>query len=106
PGNYTLSASMLGYSTPSHALAIHSQSLNVTLIMKVKPIALNEVKIGTNDDWKKHYALFKEQFLGTSGNAKHRVILNPEVISCSSRKLSSSQFALEADADELLIIEN
>lgn len=106
PGNYTLSASMLGYSTPSQALAIHDRSLNLTLIMEVKPIALNEVKIGTNDDWKRHYALFKDQFLGTSGNAKHCTILNPEVISFSSRKLSSSHFALEADADELLIIEN
>lgn len=106
PGNYTLSASMLGYSTPSHALAIHSQSLNVTFIMKVKPIALNEVKIGTNDDWKRHYALFKDQFLGTSGNAKHCVILNPEVISFSSRKLGNSHIELEADADDLLIIEN
>jgi len=106
PGNYILSASMLGYSTPSQALAVHNQSLNTTLSMTVKPIALNEVKIGENDDWKRHYALFKDQFLGTSGNAKHCVILNPEVISFSSRKLSSTHIALEADADDLLIIEN
>ncbi|MDB5158605.1 MAG: hypothetical protein JWR50_3312 [Mucilaginibacter sp.] len=112
-GNYVLSTKMLGYGISSQDVTVHDKSVNITVALKVKPIVLNEVKIGSDKNWAKHYALFKDQFLGTSANAKNCVILNPEIINFSTRNASDNKFfkidggiLLKADADDFLIIEN
>lgn len=101
PGNFQLSVHMLGYYPITQAITIRATSVNVTFSLRVKSNVLNEVIIGGSDDWAKNYAIFKEQFLGTSANARNSVITNPRVLNFTTRK-----GALIADADDFLIIEN
>jgi hypothetical protein len=105
-GNYSISTKMLGYAALAQDAIVQDKSLHISIIMKVKPIMLNVVSIGTDANWKKHYALFKDQFLGTSENAKNCVILNPEIINFSSQKITAYHMLLNADTDDFLIIEN
>lgn len=105
-GNYSISTKMLGYAALAQDAIVQDKSLHISIIMKVKPILLNVVNIGTDNNWRNHYALFKDQFLGTSENAKNCVILNPEIINFSSQKITKYHMLLNADADDFLIIEN
>lgn len=105
-GNYTVSTSMLGYSTPSQPLTVTNESLNMIIPMNIKPFMLEEVTIGSQGMRNVQYRIFVKQFLGTSKNAKQCVILNPEVLNFSRKKVSEFHMSLEADADDFLIIEN
>ncbi|TSJ44141.1 carboxypeptidase-like regulatory domain-containing protein [Mucilaginibacter corticis] len=111
-GNYLVSTNMLGYAASSQDVTIYDKSVDITISLKVKPITLKEVKIGSDKNWAKHYALFKDQFLGTSADAKNCTILNPEIINFSTQKIPRNIFEaedhliLKADADDFLIIEN
>ncbi len=114
-GNYLVSVRMLGYETSSRQVTIHDNSASIVIQLKVKPIILSEVKIGSDKNREKLYAIFKEQFLGTSASAKNCVIINPDIINFTSKKIGlnnifvksgSNYILLKADADDLLIIEN
>jgi hypothetical protein len=101
PGNFQLSVHMLGYYPNTKAITIKAASVDVSFSLKVKSNILSEVVIGGIDDWAKNYAIFKEQFLGTSANARNCVIINPRVLNFTTKKGT-----LTADADDFLVIEN
>lgn len=101
PGNYQLSVHMLGYYPITQAVALKAKSVTVSFSLKLKSNILNEVLIGGTNDWAKNYAIFKEQFLGTSANARNCVIVNPKVLNFTTKKGT-----LTADADDFLVIEN
>jgi hypothetical protein len=100
PGTYQFSVKMLGYA-PYAQNVIIKESVNIVIALKVKPNVLNEVVIGSNNDHKTNYQVFKQAFLGTSKNAKNCEIINPEILSFSTKRN-----LLLAEADDFLIIEN
>ncbi|MES2427490.1 MAG: carboxypeptidase regulatory-like domain-containing protein [Bacteroidota bacterium] len=100
-GTFQLSVQMLGYNPLTRNIIVQNIPLNIEIKLAVRSIRLDEVKIGGSSAWDKNFKLFKETFLGRSENAKQCVILNPKVISFSTKK-----GLLMADADDFLIIEN
>lgn len=101
PGSYQLSVKMLGYAAANKDMMLKEQSANVTFMLAVKAVILNQVNIGADKNWAQYFEIFKKQFLGTTPNALACKIMNPEVINFSTK-----QNMLYADADEFLIIEN
>jgi hypothetical protein len=100
-GTFTLSARMLGYFPYAQNITIKTSGVEVSLFLKVKTIALDEVVIGGANAWATNYKIFKSAFLGTSANGNQCVILNPKAINFTTKKN-----LLLADADEFLMIEN
>lgn len=100
-GTYHLSVQMLGFSSYTQNVLVQTESANLSITLKVKPIMLKTVKIGGDGNWAKNYEIFKRHFLGITPNAQYCTILNPEVISFGTQGKK-----LTAEADELLIIEN
>ncbi|NNU33189.1 hypothetical protein HK413_01560 [Mucilaginibacter sp. S1162] len=80
---------------------MQNTALNIRMRLEPKAITLNEVKIGRKSARNKNFNLFKENFLGTSANARQCEIINPEIINFSTQK-----GLLLADADDFLIIKN
>jgi hypothetical protein len=102
PGTYQLSVKLLGFYPYTENIQVHDKPVKLNIKLKVKTIVLNEVVIGKGNNWEVNYAIFKEQFLGTSANAKQCVIINPKILHFGS----SSKNRLTAEADEFLVIEN
>jgi hypothetical protein len=100
-GTYHLSVQMLGYKSYTQNVLVQTESADLSITLKVKPIMLKTVKIGSDASWAKNYQTFKKHFLGITPNGQHCTILNPEVIS-----FGTQPNVLTAEADELLIIEN
>ena len=101
PGSFRLSVTTVGYATYNKSILIRDKTVEINIVLKVKPIILNEVVIGKGKSRDDYYELFKDSFLGTTYNADQCVILNPKVLNFSTNKKD-----LMADADEFLIIEN
>ncbi|MGF7081917.1 carboxypeptidase-like regulatory domain-containing protein [Mucilaginibacter sp. UYCu711] len=101
-GTYQLSVKLLGFYPFTENIQLRDKSVTINVRLKVKTIMLSQVVIGNNSDWEANYAIFKEQFLGTSANAEKCVITNPKVISFGT----AGRNVLTAEADEFLIIEN
>lgn len=101
-GTYQVSVKLLGFYPFTENVQVRDKSLTINVRLKVKAIMLNQVVIGNNSDWEANYAIFKEQFLGTSANAEKCVITNPKVLSFGT----AGRNVLTAEADEFLIIEN
>jgi hypothetical protein len=103
PGAFQLSVQMLGYSPYNQSGMIKTSNLSLKITLKIKPIQLNEVTIGSSEsNWLAYYTIFKGQFLGTSTNAQECEILNPRVLHFYFNKKKG---VLTADADKFLIIE-
>ncbi|MFD2874084.1 carboxypeptidase regulatory-like domain-containing protein [Mucilaginibacter ximonensis] len=100
PGKFQISVQMIGYASVTRDIVIKNAPVSIELKMQTKPILLNKV-ITDKRAWERNYQLFKENFLGTSENAKACTILNPELINFSTQK-----GVLMADADDFLVIEN
>jgi len=61
------------------------------------------VVISSAADWKRNYAAFKKEFIGTDENAKNCEIINPHILNLT---YNPTKQILHADADEFLIVEN
>jgi hypothetical protein len=101
-GTYQLSVKLLGFYPYTENIQVHNKPVKLNVELKVKTTILNEVVIGKGNNWEANYAIFKEQFLGTSANAKQCVITNPKILHFGS----TSKNRLTAEADEFLVIEN
>jgi hypothetical protein len=100
-GTFKLSVQMLGYFPLTHNIIVKETPIDCTLRLQLRTIPLDEVLIGQGDAWNKNFQIFKDNFLGRSGNAKECEILNPKAINFSTKK-----GLLLAESDEFLIIEN
>jgi hypothetical protein len=100
-GAFQVSVHMLGYAPLTQNIFVQNTALNIRMRLEPKATTLDEVKIGRKSAWNKNYNLFKENFLGTSANAAHCDIINPEIINFSTQK-----GVLLAEADDFLIIKN
>ncbi len=101
-GTYQLSVKLLGFYPFTENIQVHDKPVKINVRLKVKTVVLNQVVIGGGDNWEANYAIFKDQFLGTSDNAKQCIITNPKVLFFGS----ASKNVLTAEADEFLVIEN
>lgn len=101
PGNFQVSASMLGYSPLTEWVSVHGTSVVVNVVLETKSIVLSTVKIGSSRAWARNYEVFKDQFLGRTKNGLQCTIINPEVLSFGTTKST-----LNAETDDFLIIEN
>ncbi len=102
-GAYHVSATMLGYEQYNNDIVLNNTTINLRIVLKIKSIALNEVRIGSGDKWAEFYRIFAGQFLGTSKNAEDCKILNPKALSFDYSKKTG---LLTAHADRFIIIEN
>ncbi|MGF7082990.1 carboxypeptidase regulatory-like domain-containing protein [Mucilaginibacter sp. UYCu711] len=100
-GAFQVSVHMLGYAPLTQNIFVQNTALNIRMRLEPKAITLDEVTIGRKSAWNKNYNLFKENFLGTSANARQCDIINPEIIHFSTQK-----GLLLAEANDFLIIKN
>ncbi|RYE09693.1 MAG: carboxypeptidase-like regulatory domain-containing protein [Sphingobacteriaceae bacterium] len=103
PGQYELVVSILGYENFSQSILVSSKPQQLVVEMMPKPIQMKEIIITTKTDWKKNYALFLKNFIGTSANAQQCKVINPQAVRLVYHKKTQ---ALEASTDEFLVIEN
>ncbi len=105
PGQYTLVVTTLGYNDHVQTVLVNDEPIKLTIELEPKVIQLREVVISTTSaaDWKRNYARFKDEFIGTDENARNCDVINPKILNFSySRTLD----VLEADADDFLVVEN
>lgn len=84
PGNFELAASHISYDIAVSRVEINGDDLEMTMDFKLNPKVnqLKELKVVSlkYKEWEKHYSIFKQEFLGSTHNAKRCEILNPEVL--------------------------
>ncbi|RZK80580.1 MAG: carboxypeptidase-like regulatory domain-containing protein [Pedobacter sp.] len=102
-GNYNLLVDMMGYTPSTQNVIITNKAREVEVLLEETVRELTEVVIRPDPFRSEYLATFKENFIGTSVNAKKCTILNPEVIRFT---YDTDQKILKASSDELLIIEN
>jgi hypothetical protein len=100
-GSFQLSVKMLGFNPLTRNIMVQGAPVKVNLQLTVKTNVLTEVRIGNRRAVNINLRLFKEAFLGTSANGRQCVILNPEILTFSTKR-----GLLLAEADDFLIIEN
>jgi len=102
-GQYELVVSMLGYETYREQVLV-TENMNLPVIaINSKTNTLKEVVIHPDAEWENNYAMFKEEFLGTSVYAQDCKILNPEILDLTFEKIGR---VLTASSTDYLIIEN
>lgn len=105
-GNYQISTKMLGYEAPSMLINVLDKSVNLVIRLEIKTNMLRDVVIGTDKNRESYLAIFKDQFLGTSSEARKSIILNPEVLYFTKKTIGEYNLSLVAESDELLIVKN
>jgi hypothetical protein len=103
PGQYTFVISHLGYSDFVKTILVSDEPIKLNVNLAGKSIILRGVTITTGADWKRNFALFRKEFIGTDENAKYCEIINPEVLDFT---YYSTQKVLLASADKFIIVEN
>ena len=103
PGNYNLLVQMMGYTPLTQNVIITNKPKEVEIVMEESVKELTEVVVRPDPYRSEYLVTFKENFIGTSVNAKKCVILNPQVITF---EYDQDKHILRASADEFLIIEN
>lgn len=103
PGQYDLVASSIGYKDFTQTILVGRDPISLTIEMDHKMNQLRGVVISSNADWKKNYELFKKDFIGTSGNAKSCVVVNPHTVNIINH---GKKHLLEAWSNDFLIVDN
>jgi hypothetical protein len=93
-GNYQLGVSHISYKMDMHPLELRSDSAALAFTLTPKINQLKELKVVAlkYKAWKKHYSIFKQEFLGSTPNARKCDILNPEVLDFSFDEKKQSIF--------------
>jgi len=102
-GQYLLVVTVLGYETYSKTVLVGNEPIKLDITLAPKALMLREVVISSAADWKRNYAAFKKEFIGTDENAKNCEIINPHILNLT---YNPTKQILHADADEFLIVEN
>jgi hypothetical protein len=100
-GTYTIVISMVGHSTERKMVLLRDKQATANFVLKQKPIALNEVLIGTDSHRPEILKLFTDKFLGVTENARSCKIINPQII-----EFTTNKSVLLATTPDFLIIEN
>jgi hypothetical protein len=104
-GKYDLVVSAIGYETKVIAISSETYPAQLAISLSRRATELAEVVVEASDKngWRKFGSFFKENFIGTTRNARYCKIVNPEVIRF---RFSGKNNRLIAKADEPIIIEN
>jgi len=105
-GTYELVVSMMGYEPLTREVRLKDkevQELKIKLWPKVLEAPELQVEAAFPHIWRRHFQIFKRQFIGTSENASKCQITNPEVLDFH---LTNMTQVLKATAGEPLQIEN
>lgn len=79
PGEFELTASLLGYKSKSIKIYANGQMQTVNIMLSLNPVLLNEVTVRSKDkNRSKNYAEFYKLFIGETDNARSCKIINPE----------------------------
>ncbi|MVN21932.1 carboxypeptidase-like regulatory domain-containing protein [Mucilaginibacter arboris] len=103
PGQYNLVVSILGYENYSQSVLVGDKPQQLVIELVPHPIQMKEVIITTNANWKRNYAQFVKDFIGTSANSKLCKVINPHAVNLIYHKNTET---LEASTDEFLVVEN
>jgi hypothetical protein len=101
PGTYRVATSMVGRGSERLMVIVLNKSVTADLVMKPKPIELNEVVIGTDSRRNEMLRIFTNKFLGVTENAQSCTIINPKII-----EFTTNKSILLATTPDFLIIEN
>ena len=105
-GTYELVVSMIGYEMQIIEIRL-IESTPKKFNFKLRPIALEapelEVEAPFPHEWRRHFRLFRHQFIGSSANAAKCLIKNPEALDF---KYDARFQLIKASAIEPLEIEN
>ena len=106
PGSHEIAASMLGFEVQTHHWPPAANGPS-TLDFRLHPtvLVLGEVVVSSSrpETWAAHFERFRPLFLGTTDNAEHCTMINPEVLDFTYDEDAGS---LRATAIEPLVIEN
>ncbi len=102
-GNYELLASYIGFKTYYSAIEISETSITIQIELIPESIALKEVVVTDDKNWKYNYETFLNSFLGLTPNRKDCKITNPDILWVFYDADSS---ILKVESDDFLIIEN
>ncbi|MCP3683826.1 MAG: GWxTD domain-containing protein [bacterium] len=105
-GNYKLIVSYVGHKPFEKIIRIDDNKVyefDFTLEPTIQRMSEVTVKGEYPKDWKKHYKIFKREFLGFSWNAEECEILNPLMIGFRYDKREEKLFAY---ADDIIEVEN
>ncbi len=103
PGQYQLVTTSLGFEEFTQTIMVGKEPIKLDITLSPKTTQLREVVITTNADWKKNYAIFEREFIGTSANSKKCRVINPHVVTLLYH---GKKQTLEAWTDEFLVVEN
>ncbi|WP_183572787.1 carboxypeptidase-like regulatory domain-containing protein [Mucilaginibacter sp. X5P1] len=103
PGQYTLVVTIVGYEDYTQSVLVGKEPIKLNIELATRNTLLHEVVISTDADWKKNYAQFVKDFIGTDDNAKYCVVMNPHAVTLVYHR---SQQDLEAYTDDFLVVEN
>lgn len=103
PGEYTLTVTILGFEDYSKSILVGREPIRIDIELNPKPMMLREVVISSAADWKKNYAWFRKDFIGSDENAKNCVVVNPHILNLIYNRTRQT---LEASSDEFLVVEN
>ncbi|WPV00183.1 carboxypeptidase-like regulatory domain-containing protein [Mucilaginibacter sp. cycad4] len=104
PGKYDFIISIVGYETYTYNLQAGSVNIDLgTISIIPKTFQLNEVKIRPDPNREKYYAIFRQQFLGSSENAAHCKILNSDVLDFD---YDNATRILKATSHDFMEVEN
>jgi len=103
PGQYQLVVSIIGYQDYSQNVLVGSEPIKINIELQPKINQMREVTITTNANWKKNYAQFVRDFIGTDENAKDCVVINPHVVNLAYHRKTQT---LEAYTEDFLVVEN
>lgn len=100
-GTYRVATSMVGRGPERLMIVVTNKPVTADIVMKPKPIELNEVVIGTDSRRNEMLRIFTNKFLGVTANAQSCIILNPKII-----EFTTNKNILLATTTDFLIIEN
>lgn len=103
-GQYSLVVSAVGFGKYKKTVTVHDDVLLGDIMITVKAVRLNEVRIVRNKTFnRKYYKMFAGKFLGSTQNTKSCSILNPKVLNIN---YNDDKEVLTAGSDDFLEIQN
>ena len=105
-GSHALVVSYVGYQFKKTQINVNKESFTQNFQLKKINIEIDEIHVSaekSRNKWKQNFKKFEQNFIGTSENAQHCKISNPQHLRFHYDK---KQKILTAHSSEMLIIEN
>ncbi|GAB2705963.1 carboxypeptidase-like regulatory domain-containing protein [Mucilaginibacter koreensis] len=103
PGQYEIIISAIGFERYSGTFIVTQNTTLAPILLTEKTTELAVVTIKPDANWERYYAIFKQDFLGSSDEAKDCRILNPDILSFD---YDAAKRELTGSSPDYLIVEN